>query len=750
MFDNKQLLHEYIDRQREVVLDFDIETFKSNALADNPSDHQITIYSFSVGYLDDELTPRIFMFTNFIEFIEFLDDFTDNKQIELNAHNNFKYDSHSIRFEAINYLGLTPFNAPVKNLTGDNKPTLTMINKNGVFEKRVKSKSNLQLEIKYNNIHIKMSDSFPKTVSSLAQIGGMLLNDGLIEPDYLKTDYAYDKYDISSKLTLDERLEQSKKVNNMLNNEEKRYIYNDIYILLKLRQHFNRIFLGYDYDKFSQSVNILNQYKLAVNSITEFDHEILNKRGKRHFDFTKYYINGLPFNKYLSFAYKGGCNFYNQLYVGKILKNAFSMDRVSSYPSEMYSKKFPYLINDIKISGLFQNTPDNYLYILQLDGMVLNRLLNQHVKSRVIRQMIIKYYNISPSGVFLNSVITNLIFPKGLEFETLSYIKLSTKESAIKEVINDFFLEKADIKASKKGMHASGRADKIKLEKGTNRHFNQNEYDGSKRRINAIYGIPALRTFFPYAYINNVGDYEISHTIFKNNQRNKLFSIFVTAYAFSELIKPLVDNLTPEEIDDGFIYADTDSLYLKEKYKDKIVSNTKISEDNLSHWDIENPHIDRFLVINHKKYLYEKSKTVYIRAGGIPSETAKHIAEVETLESFYKKYIEDKKPIKALNSLLTKEMTITIYENETIIKEGGEYLDNYQPELVDELKKTYETLKNTSGDENNPDDAIYIEGGLFSTSFNQLVEMFEEVEKNKYNHVKLISDYNRFFGWNML
>jgi hypothetical protein len=219
--------------------------------------------------------------------------------------------------------------------------------------------------------------------------------------------------------------------------------------------------------------------------------------------------------------------------------------------------------------------------------------------------------------------------------------------------------------------------------------------------LNGIYGIPALRSHFNLFRFNNEQELVNIENGFKNNERNLIFSVAVTAFSLENLLYPL-GYLSQEEIDRYFIYCDTDSLYLKKEafYKIDPCIYHKL---NLGKWDIENEEIDKFYVLNHKKYIYELNGKIKIRCGGI---VLSNFDTNMTFEKFINTQFSHNVTVKNTHSILNNYGTITIYENDTVLKLGSEYYDYYSFEnerkfeiVKDLVKEELNKVENTESGE---------------------------------------------------
>src|SRR5699024_2509743 len=104
-----------------------------------------------------------------------------------------------------------------------------------------------------------------------------------------------------------------------------------------LRMHFDKVFKGFKYSKKTKTQNIIEAY--TVNELARY--QILGKvkHGKNTYNlnYSEYQVDDENFADIVQHFYKGGLNFYNQKYLGKILTDLMiSFDINSSYPSILY------------------------------------------------------------------------------------------------------------------------------------------------------------------------------------------------------------------------------------------------------------------------------------------------------------------------------------------------------------------------------------------------------------------------------
>src|SRR5699024_7329405 len=175
---------------------------------------------------------------------------------------------------------------------------------------------------------------------------------------------------------------------------------------------------------------------------------------------------------------------------------------------------------------------------------------------------------------------------------------------------------------------------------------------------------------------------------YENNERNIVFSVFVTAVSLYNLLNPL-KYLTQKEIDKYFLYCDTDSLYFNKKVQKKFREDL-FHNHHLGKWSIEQNDINKFLVVNHKKYAYEyydekEGKYIIdIKCGGIPLNS---FDRNMSFEKFVETQFSDGVDIKNTKSIYNKQGVISIYESSTTLQVGKGYrVFAYDP-VFDEMKE---------------------------------------------------------------
>lgn len=739
--------------QKNIKLFYDIETLRYNEESVyidgyKPTRYKNIMYSFAISFFDFEDELKTVSFFNFSEFVRFILKVTKNKtndksrykpMIELIAYNNNKYDNHFLLREALIYLDesiicknmylknsiIHDFETSKKDLSKDEKYS-------GVFlEKRIKSANNLEFEFYYHNLSFKTSDFLMKTNTNLKTIGKKLFDLNLIDKVHLKTDFNYREFDVYEDMTDNQALVYARKVYDNLNAEQNVYIENDVIILALGYKNYHIIYQGFSLDKLTFSSNVLESYK--TNDLASF--QLLNKTldNQAKVDYTKFEYQDMNFYDYLKGFYKGGLNFYNDRYIATTLKcRLFSIDLNSSYPYAMDNFDIPTFMYDF--SRFVEQTKidieyNNHYFLYTVDKNIFNVEILSLIRSKVFRQMLVKYYSTSNSYVSINSntlkMIQDVMHISITQLTVISYIEYETVAFGAKHKLEEYYFIKSQ-----------GKIDNV-LDMPTpyeyeildeiNEHvFSQSEIDISKVYMNGIYGIPALRPYFNVFYKMTDGQIENRQNNFRNSKRNILFSVFVTSVSLYNLLSPL-QYLSSSEIDDGFVYCDTDSLYIKYAYFDKLPSEL-FDSIRLGAWDIENKNISSFYVLNHKKYAYytEDEQKIKIRSGGIRHST---FNTDMSFDEFVKTQFHDGAYVENTRSLMNEQGVITIYEAKTKLEKGGLYssvfsgfMDNARADLMSEIKKDI-----MSGLE----DFMYIESDFGSFSQREIFET-KETTKDTY------------------
>lgn len=748
-------------KEKNIRIFFDIETLQYNTDAGEikPSNYKNVTYSFAIGfYVDDKLEIKVYpSFKNFInEVVGTYNKWKITPKIELIAHNNNKYDNHFLRHDLIYFYNLKIENLFLKNATKEGnilttkKTEVDKTKKQGlILEKRIKSSNNLELNFFLNGVEFYTTDNYMKTNTSIAVLGKKLLNFGLISEDDLKTDFEYTKFNKEYDMSNEEAYKYAEKVFSSLNESEMTYIRNDIIILAESVRNYSLIFQGFDYSKITFTSNILEYYN--DNDLTSY--QLLKSVGKGndkdHLKYTNYKFDKENFYDYLKSFYAGGLNFYNDRLVGQIQYDpTIAMDINSSYPYVMHNYKVPTFIKDFREFGKettieIERSEDFYLYRMTKSNFDFD--IVDKIKSKIIKQMIVKYYtkndyvNINSKTIELLEDICHIKIEK---IRVLSWVSFECEYFGSRDKIADKYYTKEQGSTDKKIDYKNPYDIKITEEENTET-FSQGEIDIAKVILNGLYGIPALRSHFNV--FRWIGD-ELKNVPngYENNERNIVFSVFVTSVALYNLLEPF-KHLTHEEIDEYFIYCDTDSLYFNKKVEHKIPSEM-FHVKHLGKWSMDDNNILKFLVINHKKYAYETmnkgKKVIEIKAGGIPNNSFK--TEGKTFEEFVSKQFTNNVDIKNLKSIFNNQGTISIYDSTTTLKVGKGYRLYAYDELHEQMKQQMIQEIRDSGD-GSTNDLLYIESNLGTFSEQDVFpHEYESNEKQSLRFLKMFEEDIRY------
>lgn len=727
---------------RSMVLYWDIETLQYNQKAGRrkPSEYKNVTYSVAIGYQEGKKI-EVVVFPSFREFFEVTFDIlkgnrkkiTCNARIDLIAHNNNKYDNHFLLHDLLHFYEVTRENQYLKNAL-DNDDTVQMKEakkrgktENLVLEKRVKSSINLDLEFWLNGVHFKTIDNFMKTTASIKTLGKKLKDLGFLTDNELKTEFDYEVFNLDEDMTENTSHEYAYQCYKTLDEQQMTYIFNDVIILGQSHLHYSDMFPNFDYSKITFSMNILDSY---LNSeLTRL--QLLNKYSNQEFINSKYRFGDENYYDYVKSFYRGGLNMYNSKYVGEIVNEpCFSIDINSSYPYVMYHEKVPTFLRDYDIFNTEQfievDTTNQDIYTLyRMTKESFNIFILNDIKSEIIKQILVKYYtnhdyvNINTFTLKLIEKITDINIK---QIPVISWITYDCEYFGARDIIHQNYFIKTQGKLKNK-IEMRTPYDYTITDEKNDTVYSQEEILLSKTVLNGLYGIPALRSHFNLFRLNELQEIENTVNGYKNNERNILFSTFVTSVALFNLLTPLF-SLTQSEIDDCFIYCDTDSLYLKKKIKNKLPSEL-FDKISLGKWDIENETINGIYVLNHKKYAYYSldDNEIHVKSGGIPHNA---FNTNMSFDEFINTQFYDGSTVKNLKSIYNRQGTISLYPSETKIDKGLPYPNEFR-EIDDERRKQLiERLQKELSTE--LEDFMYIESELGTFSQSDIFKPIHEHE----------------------
>lgn len=779
-------------KQKNVNIFFDIETLLyniDNGIV-NPRKYKSKIYSFAISFFDLDGQLHVQRFSNTDEFLN--ETFLLEKKVKrphkftLFAHNGNKFDNHFFKFDLEKHIFKTK---SLKLRNADNLSTALLkkdISKceNIILEKRVKSKTNLELTGYFNGVAFETVDTWLKTNQSLSQLGHMLHSQGLLDEKYLKTEFDYERFNLHQDLNEQEAISYCKSVFKSLSKDDLTYIDNDVIILAHVYKYYDRIFKGFDFNSVTLTKNISNAYT-KNNPKTSF--ELLNKYKDEYqndlsIDYSKYELEtGENLYTFFKSFYKGGLNLYNDKYIEKKIKDCFSIDINSSYPYVMYSEKVPvrllFIKYNLKEKPLVFNS--NYFTMYRMTKENFRKEVLKQIKSSVIKKLLVKYYNNSSVYVNINNktfeMLKNFIsLNKKYTFEVVSqywceyfsardtifhYYKLKSQASAMKKEDMLLIMENNPYDY-----------ELVPLKEGEYKVISQDDIDLAKLMLNGIYGLPALRAFFNMFQRDEFDDIINVVNGFKNSPRNIVFSIFVTACALKNLIEPMTEYLKSKEIDESFIYSDTDSLYLKKDVYHKLPSSL-FDKYSLGKWDIENDNITTFFIQNHKKYAYESIKSkccfsrfhlsdeeqknckkfshraIHARTGGMDSKSVeKVIDKCSDFSEFVDKYFSAGCEFPVTRSVLNEQGVIAIYNTTMKLEKANKYYDDYDEAYIFYSKVDRGLAKDSiiEYEEEYADDIMYIETPFGTYTYQELFPY--EYEKMDNTIENLINKYNIIYN----
>lgn len=746
----------YHKNQSKMILYWDIETLSYNKIngRNKPTLYKNVTYSVAIGWfngyeIDVEVFPSFEAFyDDFYKYVNRRDTITKSKtDIVMIAHNCNKYDNHFLLKDTMRYFdNITRENIYLKSAE-ENEHTLKMQeatilakNKNVILEKRVKSSINLDLTMFLNGFKFNIIDNFMKTNTSIATLGKKLLDGGYLTENQLKTDFNYTIFDKDNDMSDSEAYDYAVKCFDNLTSEQLTYIHNDVIILGMCHIHYSDIFPNFDYNKLTFSLNIMESY--LNNEMTRF--QLLNQYQDIKISYTHYQFHDMNFYDYIKSFYRGGLNMYNTKYINKLIDEpCFSIDINSSYPYVMYHEKIPtwlYFYEHYSEPTLIPTFlhDDNYFSLYKIDKDVFNRDILTKIKSRVLRQMIVKYYNNDNDYVNINTNTLRMIQDiTGIDCTHIrvnSFVIYECEYFHARDIIFQNYFIKTQGKLKNK-INMTSPYD-YHITDDINEHpYSNEEVMLSKVVLNGLYGIPALRSHFNLFRLDENNEMYNIINGYKNTERNILFSTFVTSRSLYNLLVPF-QYLTENEIDDNFIYCDTDSLYMKSVAK-PLLNPSLFDPISLGKWDIENEQIDKMFVLNHKKYAYVTNGKIKIASAGIPKNAFDTSVDFET---FVREQFFDGAIIENNKSIYNNQGTISIYPSKTEIVKGNVYDEYFSDEL--NMKREF-ILKDAREkfDHSQFDDILYIESDIGSFSLNDLFPVERSVHnKSNLNILKMQHD----------
>lgn len=719
---------------KQLFVFFDIETLTVNRQAE-PKEQQAMEYvvSYKFKNLNNKIVEGVK--PNLESFIKYLLTLKV-KKIQLLAHNGDAYDFAFLHRKLITEFGLRPKNMFVLQ-SANHELESHIKNETGNFlhVQRLRSSTRTSLKFMIDNVFFETKDTLPIFHMSVRTIGNTLKDLKLDKHGQaVKLDYAddYTKYDAPEPMSYNALKAYCLEVFNQLNEHAIEYVLNDTRVIFEAFYNYDKIYSkGYDPNKLTLSQNILEQYKL--NALASF--QLLNTiQGNKRLELTGFNFGTIEGNKliniyqYIHSFYKGGLNVYNDKFVGKIINdNITHIDLNSSYPTVMRYKQFPTFCVDGGIVNKDIELDNKYYYFIQISKIAFQNLYISQVKSRVLKNIFVKYFSNNTDSIYIQTphieILSKFLGKKITKIPAISFLKFEKYPFGGLQTIQDNYRKKTE--AKKRGA-------------------SKGEVAGFKVTLNGIYGIPALRPFFPLYEIDKNGETvsikdENGNFGFHNRERNITFASSVTAYAFKQLLEPLTYNISG--IDNNFIYADTDSIFMKTNYFNSIKNHIFLDPKLLGAWDCEHKNITNMYVMNHKKYAIfstDKNK-IEVFSGGIPNE-AFETNKYTNLKDFVKDKFHDKVKIKNLHNVFNHDKVMVLYEAVTELSVGGKYQTHFprtkselfkdKAEYTEALLIAYDLELNNEQVLSTDINTLYYETPVGSFSVN---EIFPPIYKNDLN-----------------
>lgn len=757
----KQYLKNNRTSKNDVRLYLDIETLEYNSkeaiTKQKESLRKNITYSVAVAYESDREEneqPGLdwVAFPSFVDFFETIFEASEyggrptrRNKIYLIAHNGNKYDFLFLMREVlVNYPSCQVMNLSLPQAVSNDdavkdKEITRQQKQEGVFlERRVKSKSNTSFELWLKGLCFRTEDTVLKTNLSLRTLGVKLNKKGLIASDFLKTDFDYSRFNIGDDMGDAEAFNYARQCFDRLTQNEFIYIRNDVLILGMVVLCYDVIFPGFDFNKTTFTQNIAEDYKgdrLANYQLfNQVGDKLDPKEDKFKINLTDYEFSGENFYNYAKSFYRGGLNFYNDRLIGKLLTGKmFSIDINSSYPASMWIHEVPSFIRSFsdfkKRTRVAIHHEDHTWGMYRMEREDFNNEVLNWIDSEQIQKMIAKYYNVNDFvNINTNTLkMLEMFTPEGHEFKELTLLSSIIWETVPfggRDIIADNYFTKSQGKSKVKLiMHAPNNFE-VTDEPNTD-VYTPEEINNSKVKLNGVYGIPALRAYFNLARIAPDGSYYIIQNGYKNNERNIVFSAWVTSVSIRNLLTPL-GYLTAEEIDENFIYCDTDSLYMKGAVYDKMPKSL-FHKLNIGKWDIEHDlDIEKMYVLNHKKYCYETSDgEIVTRSGGINEDA---FNKNMSFEQFVKTQFSEGCSVITTKSCINQLGTVAIYESNTELQQGKKYQtrmtasqQKQRQEALAEIRELYNESPELL------EDAMYFEADFGTLSAGEAFEKQEPV-----------------------
>ena len=692
-------------------------------------------------------------------------------EIELHYFNGRKFDNHFIIQDSLKKdWGCVEGNlvrAKTKD-TPEEYKSIPYANPNEVLTNRIRTSTSVDgqayLKYGYYSFYVKFVDDYPKFAMSLRKVGKMLNEMNFITKDDLKTDFDYDVFDKNNDMEYIEAREYCYEVFKQLNPKQMRYIFNDTRILCYAMLHFKEVMYGFDPNKETMTLNVMDSY---INPNGKYNPLVdiqlrrnvkgLDKNNKGfHQQISEYALDSGKnlMTWFYSFYFGGACH-YNDEKVGKKLYVRWgSADSNSHYPSS-------YCRHDLPLGNLVDwmsydhpteidvhwNT-DEVTAFYEVPISYFNWLLD-HCPSHYMRTGIYHYLN-RPNepnsryltNIHLKAMKENCNVPIEKVMVT-DYVVVENKPFAGKETVYNYYKVKTEAGTKTKVIYTDGTPFHIKVtqEQLPAHMIGKAKKTNAKHCVNNLYGLPAIRQAYARYITDGTGELYRIPNGHKNSERNVLFSIATTSWAWYHLWEPL-QGIEPNDVDQALMYQDTDSLYMEEWLLDRILAEKPYLFDpnNLGCWDIEHRG-NRFYVATHKKYCFvDDEDGLDLRFGGVPKNS---FDTSLPFDDFVDQYMSVGCEIKNTRSIMTEEHKPAIYETITEVMEPYKYKERvaFEDNALYQLILTEATNTKEFKEETDINDFLYMQTPLGGIT-RQMIEPieYEETEKTLFD---FMDDYGR-------
>ena len=355
-------------------------------------------------------------------------------------------------------------------------------------------------------------------------------------------------------------------------------------------------------------------------------------------------------------AFRGGNTHANRAYAGKIIKDVYSYDIVSCYPTQQLTQRFPmkpfrWLDERLTLDRVFKFIGLGYAVVglYQFKGL---RLKNKKTP--------IPYISLGRCDA-LNWKLDN---GRILECD---YVEIALTELDLEIVLRQYDFDEVQIMdcmvAQKDFLPEEYRAviqsyfNKKTALKGDDSDEGQYQYVKSKNMLNSVYGMSATDPIHQEILYNDGNYTRSSYDTMTEEEKQKALRSAPFPYQWGVYTTALSRFQLQSAIDlcgDKIIYCDTDSvktkgqapiLNLNEKLQAKAIQRRAYADDMNGHRHYiglfeQDAYYDRFITQGAKRYAYEKDGHLGVTVSGVTKQrndkTGEYFAveELKKLENF--------------------------------------------------------------------------------------------------------------------